>query len=147
MREVINRLPSAVMLGSGSLSRTAVAKHRGPSKLMRELPKLRPEFPEMDLTAEAEYIPVPREVARVFNNLIDAAMYEEHRRLSDLGAFLTDDANSRHPAVQEWRNLSQFFTRWAHLSEPDIPSTGQSSSDAHVVVDTGLQAIQGSTPT
>lgn len=117
MREVINRLPSAVMLGSGSLSRTAVAKHRGPSKLMRELPKLRPEFPEMDLTAEAEYIPVPREVARVFNNLIDAAMYEEHRRLSDLGAFLTDDANSRHPAVQEWRNLSQFFTRWAHLSD------------------------------
>lgn len=125
MREVINRLPTAVILGRGSLDRGVVANHKGSSEQVRELPKLRIEFPEMDLTVEAENVPVPRDVARVFNRLIDAAMYEDQRRLSDLAAFLTDDANPRHPAVREWRSLSQFFTRWAHLgdkSDESIPS-------------------------
>ncbi|MDJ0356067.1 hypothetical protein [Paenarthrobacter sp. PH39-S1] len=120
MREVINRLPTAVILGRGSLDRGVVANHKGSSKQVRQLSKLRIEFPEMDLTVEAENVPVPRDVARVFNRLIDAAMYEDQRRLGDLAAFLTDDANPRHPAVREWRSLSEFFTRWAHLSDkPD----------------------------
>lgn len=125
MREVINRLPTAVTLGRGSLDRRVVANHKGSTDQVRGLPKLRVEYPDMDLSLDAENVPVPRDVAVAFDSLIDAAVYEDQRRLSDLAAFLTDDANPKHPAVREWRGLSEYFTKWAHLRDkPDesVPS-------------------------
>lgn len=89
VREVINRLPTAVMLGRGSLDRSAVANHRDSSELVRSLPKLRVEYPEMDLSQEVENVPVPRDLALAFNCLIDTSVNEDQRRLSDLAAFLT----------------------------------------------------------
>ncbi|GAA1357614.1 hypothetical protein GCM10009596_09030 [Arthrobacter rhombi] len=138
MREVINRLPTAVMLGRGSLDRSAVAGHKGSSELVRSLPKVRVEYPDMDLSLEAENVPVPRDVALAFNGLIDAAVYEDQRRVSDLAAFLTDDANPKHPAVREWRGLSMYFTRWAHLGDnPDssIPTDEQLADKIRVFED------------
>lgn len=117
MREVINRLPTAVMLGRGSLDRRVVANHKGSSDSVRRLPKLRVDYPDMDLALDAENVPVPREVALAFDSLIDAAVYEDQRRLSDLAAFLTDDANPTHPAVREWRGLSKYFSTWGHLHD------------------------------
>src|SRR5699024_4473393 len=97
MREVMNRLPTAVMFERGSFNRSVVANHKKSSELVRGLPDLRVEYPEMELSFEAENIPVPREVALAFNRLIDAAVHEDQRRLSDLAAFLTDDGNPKHP--------------------------------------------------
>lgn len=138
MREVINRLPTAVMLGRGSLDHSAVANHRGSSEQVRSLPRLRSAYPDLELSLDAENVPVPRDVALVFSSLIDAAVYEDQRRLSDLAAFLTDDANLNHPAVHEWRELSKFFTRWAHLvdkSDESIPSDQQLAEKIRIFED------------
>ncbi len=121
MREVINRLPTAVMLGRESLDR-AGANHKKTSDQVLDLPKLRIQYPNMDLSMDAENVPVPREVALAFDTLIDAAVHENQRRLSSLAAFLTDDANPNHPAVREWRSLSRYFTRWAHLGDKPVES-------------------------
>lgn len=117
MREVMNRLPTAVMLSRGSLNDERVKEHRRSADQVRELPQLRVDHPDMDLTQDAENIPVPREAAAVFDRLIETAVYEDQRRLSDLAAFLTDDANPKHPAVREWRGLSDYFVKWAHLHD------------------------------
>lgn len=71
----------------------------------------------MDLAMDVENVPVPREVALTFKRLIDAAVHEDQQRISELAAFLTDDANPKHPAVREWRSLSEYFTKWAHLQD------------------------------
>lgn len=128
MREVMNRLPTAVMLGRGSVNGERIKKHKKSADQVRELPKLRVDYPDVDLTQEAENILVPRQVAVTLGNLIDAAIYEDQRRLGDLAAFLTDDANPKHPAVSEWRDLSEYFTRWAHLrdqAEEAVPSDNE----------------------
>lgn len=138
MREVINRLPTAVMVERGGLDRSELAQQRGSSEQVRRLPALRSQYPDLDLSLDAENIPVPRDVARAFNNLIDAAVFEDQRRLSDLAAFLTDDANPRHPAVREWRALSAYFTRWAHLgvnSNEPVPSDLELSDKVQVFED------------
>lgn len=138
MREVINRLPTAVMLGRGTLDRRAVGKHKASSDQVRSLPQLRVEYPDLDLTQDAENVPVPREVAVALEKLIDAAVYEDQRRLSDLAAFLTDDANPKHPAVREWRGLSEYFTKWAHLrdrSDESVPSDQQLTEKIRVFED------------
>ncbi|KPN22034.1 hypothetical protein AO716_03280 [Arthrobacter sp. Edens01] len=128
MREVINRLPTAVMLGRGSIYHSAEANHKTSSELVRGLPSFRVDYPEMDLSLEVENVPVPHGVAVALNRLIDAAVHENQRRLSDIATFLTDDANPKHPAVRDWRGLSEYFTRWAHLSdkpEQSIPTDQQ----------------------
>lgn len=144
IREVMNRLPTAVMLERGNLNRSVVANHKRSSDLVQGLPNLRVEYPEMELSVEAENVPVPREVALAFNRLIDAAVHEDQRRLSDLAAFLTDDANPKHPAVREWRGLSEYFTRWAHLSDKSDESipTDEQLADKIRVFEEHVDAIR-----
>jgi hypothetical protein len=120
MREVMNRLPTAVLLSQEAMDRQENDKHLPLNEHVRSLAHLRSNFPDMDLTQDAENIPVPREVALIFERLIAAAVLEDQRRIGALAAFLTDDSNTKSPAVREWRDLSRYFTRWAHLpDEPD----------------------------
>lgn len=125
MREVMNRLPAATLLKEGAVSRSEVERHVPTSQQVRKLPQLRIDHPGMDLTQEAENVPVPALAASALSRLIDAATFEDQRRLSDLAAFLTDDGNPNSPAVKEWRDLSDYFVKWAHLhdkSDGDLPT-------------------------
>lgn len=125
MREVMNRLPTAALLGQGAASQDEVDGYVPASVQVRDLPQLRIDHPDMDLTQEAENVPVPKPAAMALSRLIDTASYEDRRRLSSLAAFLTDDGNPKAPAVKEWRDLSEYFVRWGHLHdkfEADLPT-------------------------
>jgi hypothetical protein len=143
MREIINRLPATLLPGGGALNRSSVASGKHSGELVQALPELRVKYPDMDLSLEAPTIPIPREVALVLDQLIDAAEYEDRQRLSDLAAFLTEDANPKHPAVHEWRELSRYFTRWAHLGDTPAASipTDQELTEKIRVFEDHIDAI------
>ena len=138
MREVMNRLPTAVMMSRGTLEAAQVKRHRKTSNQVEDLPKLRSDFPGLDLTLDADLVPVPRPAALAFGALIDSAVYEDHRRRSDIAALLTDDGNPKHPAVTEWREMSRYFSRWAHLENEQrdvVPSDAELTSRISVFED------------
>ena len=121
MREIVNRLPGALgIVGAGS---------GGPrsSTHVRKLPALAARFPNLDLLQEVENVPVPQELAVLLDELVKAAVAEDGRVAANAAALLTDDGNTKHPAVREWRDITAFFVKWAHLhdeqSDPElIPS-------------------------
>jgi hypothetical protein len=135
MREVMNRLPAATLLKQGTVDRSDVERHVPTSLQVRQLPKLRINHPDMDLMQDAENVPVPAPAASALSRLIDAATFEDQRRLSDLAAFLTDDGNPKSPAVKEWRDLSDYFVKWAHLHDK---SDGELPTDAELSAKIGV---------
>lgn len=111
MREIMNRLPGALGIpGTGS---------GGPrsSTHVRKLPVLAARFPNLDLVQDAENVPVPQELAAVLDDLIKAAVAEDGRVAANAAALLTDDGNTTHPAVREWKALVDYFVKWAHLHD------------------------------
>lgn len=123
MRELMKHLPGVVSEGDRGAG--------GPrsSDCVRRLPATAAEYPWLDLTQDVENVPVPKELARLFADLLSAAIAEDGRFLSDIAAFLTDDGNTKHPAVREWHRNYNFFVKWAHLhggqsDTRSIPSDG-----------------------
>ncbi|WP_144413178.1 hypothetical protein [Corynebacterium testudinoris] len=109
----MNRLPEA--LGSaGSAS-------GGPrsSTHVRKLPALVARFPNLDLLQEVENVPVPKELAVFLHELVKAAVAEDGRVAANAAALLTDDGNANHPVVREWREITVFFVKWAHLHDEE----------------------------
>ncbi len=121
MREIMNRLPGALGIvgtgGGGPRSSTHV----------RKLPALAARFPNLDLRQEVENVPVPQELAVLLDELVKAAVAEDGRVAANAAALLTDDGNTKHPVVRDWRTINDYFVKWAHLhdeqSDPElIPS-------------------------
>jgi hypothetical protein len=124
MREVMNRLPAALGVAGPN-----DGVPRG-TTVLQGLPTIAARFPGVDLSQEIENVPVPRELAVALGNLIRAAIADDGRIAANAAALLTDDGNTKHPAVQEWRELIRFFVQWAHLedeqrSHGDLPSDDQ----------------------
>ena len=113
MREIMNRLPGAINIvgaargGQGPRSSTHV----------RKLPALAARFPNLDLRQGVENVPVPQELAIVLDELVRAAVAEDGRVAANAAALLTDDGNTKHPAVREWMDTTDFFVKWAHLHD------------------------------
>lgn len=111
MREVMVRLPEVV-------GNDGQAKDKARSKdFVQKLPDLVAKYPALDLTQDAENVPVPQEIARVLDKIIKAAVSENGRFLANIATFLTDDGNTKHPAVREWYTTYRFFVKWAHLHD------------------------------
>jgi hypothetical protein len=124
MRELMKHLPEAISGGDRDAG--------GPrsNDYVRKLPGIVAKYPALDLSQDAENVPVPQEIARFLADLIKAAISEDGRFLSDIATFLTDDGNSKHPAVREWYKTYNSFVRWAHLpghqsDVHSIPSDGE----------------------
>lgn len=109
MRELMKHLPEVMSGGDrdGGGPRS--------SDYVRQLPSLVAKYPALDLSQDAENVPVPQEIARFLSGLINAAISEDGRFLSDIATFLTDDGNTKHSAVREWHETYNFFVKWAHL--------------------------------
>ncbi|WP_263508782.1 hypothetical protein [Actinotalea sp. M2MS4P-6] len=111
MREVMNRVLGVM----GSTAGPRIKPSSG--RQVQSLPDLLSRFPDLDLSADGEFIPVPREVAAVFHTLIRTAAQEKRRSRDDVASLLTDDSNSDHVAVTRWIEARDFFVRWAHLQD------------------------------
>ncbi|MHA7859929.1 hypothetical protein ACX1DX_00880 [Tessaracoccus sp. Y36] len=109
MREVMKHLPEVISGGD------RVAGGPRSDDYVRQLPSIVSKYPALDLSQDAENVPVPQEIARFLADLIKAAISEDGRFLSDIAAFLTDDGNTQHLAVREWYQTYNFFVKWAHL--------------------------------
>lgn len=124
MRELMKHLPEVI-----SDSDREAGGPRS-SDYVRQLPSIVAKYPALDLSQDAENVPVPQGIARFLDGLIKAARSEDGRFLSDIAAFLTDDGNTKHPAVREWYESYNFFVQWAHLhgvprDAQSIPSDGE----------------------
>lgn len=109
MRELMKHLPDVISGGDrdGGGPRS--------NDYVRQLPSIVAKYPALDLSQDAENVPVPQEIAHFLSSLIKAAISEDGRFLSDIATFLTDDGNTKHPAVREWYGTYNFFVKWAHL--------------------------------
>lgn len=109
MRELMNHLPEA--LGVEGVERGGPRS----STLIQGLPGIVARFPGLDLSQDAENVPVPQELALFFDSLIKTAFLEDGRVAGNIAALLTEDGRTRSPAVREWRDLYRYFVTWAHL--------------------------------
>lgn len=123
MREVMNRLPTALGIAGAESAGRPSQYHVG------KLPEVAAQFPNLDLLQDVENVPVPQQLASLLNDLIKAAMVEDRRRRADVAALLTDDGNTKHPAVSEWTKLSRFFVRWTHLQNEQSDTDSIPSDD------------------
>jgi hypothetical protein len=85
------------------------------SSLLLDLPGVLAEFPEIDLEADLDRIPVRREVARAFQALIVARTQEEGRNRANAAALVTGGLDGSDPVISQWLNAYEFFVDWAHL--------------------------------
>ena len=131
MREVMNRV--LVAMGKGASPR--IKPYSGAQ--VQKLPDLLSRFPTLALDADGESVPVPRDVALVFDKLMKTAVQEKRRSRDDVAALLTDDGNSEHLAVARWIDSRKFFVRWAHLEDYEVASFDLPDDDvirSHVAV-------------
>lgn len=111
MREVMNRVPQA--MGSPRLDQIEPST----TDQVEGLPDLFSQYPEMALDADGESVPVPHDVAVVFDALIKTAIREKARSRGDVASLLTDDGNSAHAGVRKWIVSRRFFVKWAHFHD------------------------------
>lgn len=123
MREIMNRLPGALGIAGGASGGPRSSTH------VRKLPALAARFPNLDLLQEVENVPVPQELAALLDDLVKAAIAEDGRIAANAAALLTDDGNTRHPAVREWRDITDFFVKWAHLHDDQSDRNSMPSDD------------------
>jgi len=83
--------------------------------LTSNLPKLLRKNPEVDLGADQDMIPVPKDVAHAIGLIISTAAKEDGRNRLIFAALVTGGKDGKHPAVRQWMDAYQFFLGWAHL--------------------------------
>lgn len=109
MREIMNGLPAAMAVN------TRVRPNPGSGSLTSKLPLLASNHPGLDLRADQDVVPVPREFAIAVAEVIDAATKEQGIQVANAAALLTDDNDETHPLVRQWKSAQRFFLQWTHL--------------------------------
>lgn len=134
MRELMANLP-AIMVEE-------IIERPNPSSmaLTGQLPGLLAKHPDLDLTLDQDIVPVPRKVAQVFASLVAAATQEAGRNTRNAAALLARAADSKPPAVQQWKTAYDFFVGWAHLDRSherhrELPSNEEIAASARIVED------------
>lgn len=135
MREVMIRLPAVI--GNGGTGKRVVRS----ADYVRNLPEILLRYPALDLFQDAENVPVPREIARVLGDIIRAAVSENGRILANIATFLTDDGNTKHPAVREWHKTYNYFVKWAHLHDSQSSLDTLPSDDDLLERITAIEAL------
>lgn len=124
MREVMNRVLGVMGTSPSPTIKPSTAVQ------VQALPGVVAQYPELNLDAESESVPVPQAVAAMFDKLVKTAIQEKRRSRDHVAALLTDDGNSNHAAVKRWVHARGFFVEWTHLEgrqrlEPELPSDGE----------------------
>jgi hypothetical protein len=91
-----------------------------------------------DLRADQDLIPIPRDVAAAFADLIDASTREQGRNQRNAAALVTGSADGSHPSIKEWTKTYGFFVQWAHVDQhhlEDLPDDATLSHHLRVVED------------
>jgi hypothetical protein len=91
-----------------------------------------------DLRVDQDLIPVPREVAAAFADLIEASVRERGRNQRNAAALVTGNADGAHPSIGEWLKTYRFFVKWAHVDQhhrSTLPDDGIVSGHLRVVED------------
>ena len=114
MRELVNGLPSA--LKTPTLTRARGKQSSESLKL--KLPKLLSKHP-VDLRQDQDLIPVPREIAGVVADIINAVEQEGSRNLINAAVLVTGGSDTNHPLLKQWREAEEFFFEWTHLDRND----------------------------
>jgi hypothetical protein len=106
-----------LMLGLPAVMADAAIPRLSPSSsaLTKKLPKLLANNAQVDLGAEQDMIPVPKDVAHTIDLIITTAAKEESRNRLNFAALVTGGSDGKHPAVVQWMDAYQFFVGWAHL--------------------------------
>lgn len=91
-----------------------------------------------DLRVDQDLIPIPRAVAAVFADLIDASTREQGRNQRNAAALVTGSADGAHPSIKEWGQAYSFFLQWAHVDQhhsKDLPDDATLARRLRVVED------------
>lgn len=106
-----------LMLGLPAVMADDATPRPNPSSgaLAKELPKLLRNHPEVDLRADQDMIPVPKDLARAIDSLVTTVGKEDGRNRLNFAALVTGGADGKHPAVKQWQEAYDFFVGWAHL--------------------------------
>jgi hypothetical protein len=134
MRELMTGLP-AVMADT-----TSPRPDPSSGGLTKQLPRLLAAHPGADLGADQDLVPVPKEVAHALKRLIDTAALEDGRNRLNAAALVTGGEDSKHPAVNQWLDVYEFFVGWAHLdrnhkADRQLPSDVELAANIRVVED------------
>lgn len=134
MRELMNGLPAV-------LADTAIPRPSPSSgALAAQLQELVSERDDMDLSADQDLVPVPREVARAVAALVQASAQEKGRNQLNAAALVTGQTHLNHPAVGHWQRAYDFFIGWTHLdrnhaSSRQLPRDDELVAEMRVVED------------
>lgn len=134
MREIVNGLP-------GVMTDLAIPRPAPNSDALKwRLPELLAAHPDLDLGADQDLVPVPKEVAQAFLALIRTSTQEAGRNRSNAAALLTDGTDPQHPVVAQWTLAQRFFLGWTHLDrnhehERALPSNEELLANIRVVED------------
>ncbi|GEM_PF-3306072 len=123
MREVMLTLPS--IIGESSEGKP---KDLDTNSLVRDLPEKIAQFSDLDLQQDLDYVPIPREAAVLFAEVIMAASQDTKSIRENAAALLADGSGSDHPAIKQWVNANQFFVKCTHLGRPPA-DVGEDMSD------------------
>jgi hypothetical protein len=109
MREVMNGLPT--VMTDSSIPRPDPSS----GALTARLPELLGQHPDLDLAVEQDLVPVPREVAQAFSELIGTVTSEQGRNRRNAAELVTGGSDTKHPAIKHWAAAQRFFLGWTHL--------------------------------
>ena len=134
MRELMNGLPSIMA--------TSVTPRPNPSSGSRvaKLPDLLANHPDLDLRAQQDMVPVPKEVANAIADLVEATVQERGLNVANAAALLTEGTDPSHPLIAQWKAAQRFFHQWTHLDRnPDgareLPTDDHIATHVRVVED------------
>ena len=119
----MNRVPTVAGSSAGPRMKPPTGKQ------VQALPDLLSRHPDLSLDGPGESVPIPKEIAAVFDKLIQTAVQEKRRSRDDVASLLTDDGNSAHVAVRRWIELRDFFVGWTHLHDKQTVSALLPSDD------------------
>jgi hypothetical protein len=134
MRELMLGLPTVLTSSSEARPRPSS------DALLSRLPSLLAKHPEVDLGADQDVIPVPREVAERLDELVRTRTQEDGRNRRNSAVLIGGNDSSDDPVVKQWQKAYQFFLRWAHLDRDDgddetLPSDEAIAGHMRVVED------------
>lgn len=134
MRELMSGLPAV-------LADTAIPRPNPSSgALASQLQELVSRRDDVDLSADQDLVPVPKEVALAVAALVQASAQEKGRNQMNAAALVTGQTDANHPAVGHWQRAYDFFLGWTHLDRNhernrELPRNDELVAEMRVVED------------
>jgi hypothetical protein len=134
MRELMNGLPS--VMTDSSIPRPSPSS----GALVDKLPGLLAKHTDFDLGANQDLVPVPKQVASAFAELIGTVTREQGRNRRNAAELVTGGADTKHPAIKQWVACQQFFVGWTHLDrnhaqDRELPTDDELLANIRVLED------------